>query len=66
MSVRKRGEKWVATIEAGRGPDGKRRRVQETFDRKKDAQLFEARQRQQSAAGLSVVPEKMTLAQSAT
>lgn len=61
VSVRKRGDRWICVVEAGE--HGRRRRVQQTFDRKKDALLYEARLRQQAASGTLISPDKLTVAQ---
>lgn len=35
--INREGEKWVATADFGTGPDGRRKRVQKTFDLKREA-----------------------------
>jgi len=51
MSVEKRGDKWVAVVELGRGPDGRRQRRSITCDTQRAALKAEAIARGKAAQG---------------
>lgn len=64
MSVRRRGTRWLVTVEAGReAVTGRRRRLHLTVETKREAEREEARLRHEVAQGLDLEPTKITVGQ---
>lgn len=64
MAIRKRGKKWLVTVEVGRDPTtGRRRRAYRTIATKREAEREEAGLRHQVATGLDMEPTKITLSE---
>lgn len=63
MAVRRRGKRWLVTVDVGRDPTtGKRRRAYVTAATKREAEREETKLRHQAVTGLELEPARLTLA----
>jgi len=64
MTIRKRGDNWLVTVEIGKDPaTGRRRRNYVTVSSKREAEAEEAKLRHEAAMGLDLEPTRLTLAE---